>query len=91
MAQIVSATKTGTTTATVVTDVPHGLTTGDVIVCYGNRDATNFANLTAATTVASVVNATMFTVVWGSAVTATGYGGYVARVNGGKPFLTLHQ
>lgn len=30
VAQIVSATKTGTTTATVVTDVPHGLTTGDV-------------------------------------------------------------
>ena len=89
VAQIISAAKTGTTTATVVTDVPHGLTTGDQIVAYGVRDATNFANLTAATTVASVVNATTFTVVWGSAVTATSYGGYVARVNGGNLMSAL--
>jgi len=89
VAQIVSAAKTGTATATVVTDVPHGLTTGDVIVCYGNRDATNFGNLTAATAVASVVNATTFTVVWGSAVTATGYGGYMAKVNGANLMSSL--
>ncbi|NBZ96976.1 MAG: hypothetical protein EBR40_11240 [Proteobacteria bacterium] len=45
VAQIVSAAKTGTTTATVVTDVPHGLTIGDVIVAYGTRDQTNFASV----------------------------------------------
>lgn len=88
-ARIVSVAKTGTTTATVVTDVAHGLTTGDVIVAYGVRDQTNFANLTAATAVASVVNATTFTVVWGSAVTATSYGGYVARVQGGNLMSAL--
>ena len=84
VARIVSAAKTGTTTATVITDVAHGLTTGDWINAYGVRDTTNFANLTTATVVASVVNSTTFTVVWGSAVTATGYGGFVARVNGGQ-------
>lgn len=89
VAQIVSAAKTGTTTATVVTDVPHGLTTGDLIVTYGVRDTTNFANLATATAVASVVNATSFTVVWGSAVTATSFGGYVARVNGGNLMSAL--
>jgi hypothetical protein len=89
VAQIVTVAKTGTTTATVTTDVAHGLTTGDVINAYGVRDQTNFANLTAATTVASVVNATTFTVIWGSAVTATSYGGYVARVNGGNLMSAL--
>jgi len=81
-ARIVSVTKSGTTTATVVTDVPHGFTTGDVITAYGVRDQTNFANLTAATAVASIVDATTFTVIWGSAVTATSYGGFVSRVQG---------
>lgn len=89
VAQIISAIKSGTTTATVTTDVPHGLTTGDVVVCYGARDYTNFANLSAATAVASVVNSTTFTVVWGSAVTATSYGGYVAKVNGGNLMSSL--
>lgn len=84
VARIVSVTKSGTTTATVVTDVAHGLTTSDYINTYGVRDQTNFANLTTATVIASVVNSTTFTVVWGSAVTATSYGGYVARVNGGQ-------
>lgn len=86
VAQIVSATKTGTTTATVVTDVPHGLTTGDIINAY-TRDTTNFAAIVGSSTaVASVVNATTFTVVWGAAVTATSFGGFVARVNGGQAF-----
>ncbi len=84
IAKIVSATKTGTTTATVVTDVPHGLTTADFIQTYGARDQTNFANLAAATAVASIVDANTFTVVWGLAVTATTFGGSVTRVNGGQ-------
>jgi hypothetical protein len=84
VAKIVSAAKSGTTTATIITDVAHGLTVGDYVNTYGVRDQTNFANLSAATVVASVVNATTFTIIWGSAVTATSYGGYVARVNGGN-------
>jgi hypothetical protein len=82
VAQIVRVTKTGSTTATVETDVPHGLTTADSIQAW-TRDITNFAPL-AAVAVASIVNATTFTVVWGGAVTATSFGGIVARVNGGQ-------
>lgn len=82
IAQIVSATKTGTTTATIVTDVAHGLNVLDYINTYGIRDQTNFPNLTAATVVASIVDANTFTVVIAGAVTATSYGGYVARING---------
>ncbi len=81
-AQIITAAKTGTTTATVVTATPHGLAVGDLIVAYGTRDQTNFANLTAAAAVASVVDATTFTVVWGSAVTATTRGGFISRILG---------
>lgn len=87
-AQIVSAAKTGTTTATVVTATAHGLVTGDSIVAYGPRDQTNFANLTTATAV-TVVDATTFTIVWGAAVTATTYGGYVAKVQGGNLMSAL--
>jgi len=84
VAKIVSAAKTGTTTATVITDVAHGLTTGDVVNIFGARDQTNFPNLAVSTAVASVVNATSFTIVWGGAVTATTFSGYVSRVNGGQ-------
>lgn len=82
-AQIVSATKTGTTTATIVFDRPHGLTTADQITIFGTRDQTNFPNITTATAVGGVVNATSITLVWGPAVTATSYGGFISRCNGG--------
>lgn len=88
-AQIVSIVKTGTTTATVTTDVAHGLTVSDLVVLYGARDQTNFPNLLTATAVASVVSTTQFTIVIGSAVTATSYGGFVARVNGGNLMSAL--
>ena len=88
-AQIVSAAKTGTTTATVVTATPHGYVAGDLIVAYGTRDQTNFANLATATAVASIVSPTSFTIVWGAAVTATTFGGYVARVQGGNLMSAL--
>jgi hypothetical protein len=85
VAEILTSTKSGTTTATHVTDVPHGLVTGDPVVIYGNRDqaATAFPNLTAATAV-TVIDSTTFTVVQGTAGTATTTGGYVARVQGGN-------
>ena len=88
-AQIVSAAKTGTTTATIVTATPHGLVPGDLFVAYGTRDQTNFANLAAATVVVSVINSTTFTAVWGTAVTATTFGGFIARVQGGNLLSTL--
>ncbi len=84
VAKIVSATKTGTTTATVVTDVPHGLTLTDQINLFGARDQSNFSNVSTATAIASIVDAVTFTVVWGGAVTATTYGGCVVRVNGSQ-------
>jgi hypothetical protein len=86
VAQIVSAVKTGTTTATITTDVPHGLTTADQILIYGVRDqaATAFPNLTVATAVASTPTTTTFTVVIGTAATVTSYGGFVARMQAGR-------
>jgi len=85
-AQIVTAVKTGTTTATITTDVAHNLTANDPVAIYGIRDqaATSFPNLLTATVVASVVNATTFTIAIGTAGTATSYGGYVAKINGGN-------
>ena len=85
-AQIVSAVKTGTTTATIVTDRPHGYVQGDLVVVYGIRaqGAAEFPNLATATAVASVVDPTTFTIVIGTAGTITSYGGFVARVQGGN-------
>lgn len=82
IAKIVSASKSGTTTATINTDVAHNLTTGDYVNIYGIRDTTNFGNRTAATVVSSVVSSTSFTIVIPTTATATSYGGYVSRVNG---------
>lgn len=83
VAKIVSISKSGTTTATVTTDVPHGLVANlDYIYVYGVREQTNFPNLSTQTVVASVIDANRFTVVLGTALTATSYGGYVSRANG---------
>lgn len=89
-AKVISATKTGTTTGTLVTDRPHGLITGDLIVYYGNSNvaATAFPNLTTATAV-TVVNPTTFTVVIGTAASVVGYGGIIAKVHGGNLPSTL--
>jgi hypothetical protein len=84
IARIVSVAKTGTTTATVITAEPHGLITGQYVGGYGVRDQTNFANLTTGAT-CTVVDANTFTVIWGSAVTATSYGGYIFRQQGQQP------
>lgn len=81
IAKIKAISKSGTTTCTVTTDVPHGLTTTSVVTITGARDITNFANTTV--TVASIVSPTQFTVILGSAVTAASYGGFVCLVNGG--------
>lgn len=90
IAQIVSAVKlTAITTPTITTDVPHGLVVGDLVVLYGARDQTVFANAVAVTPVLTVPDATTFTAVWGTAAIATTYGGYVARVHGGNLMSAL--
>lgn len=84
VAKIVNVAKSGSTTATITTDVPHGLTVTDYIQVYGVRDQTNFPNVTTPTAVASVVNATTLTIVIGSSATISSKGGTVIKVNGGK-------
>jgi hypothetical protein len=84
VAKIVSAAKSLSSTVTVITDAPHGLGTGDFVNIHGAKDTTNFPNLTTATVVASIVSPTSFTIVWGPSATATTYGGFVSRVNGGQ-------
>ena len=84
VAKIVSAVKTGTTTATVNLDVAPvtPLAVGNTVVLYGMRDAVNFPSTTGS--IASVISPTQFTIVFGTAVTATSYGGSVSIVNGGQ-------
>jgi hypothetical protein len=82
VAKIISSVKTGTTTATITTDVAHGLINGQFIQLYGQRDAVNFPQLSSVQ-VGSVLNSTQFQVVQGSAATATTYGGAVITLNGG--------
>jgi hypothetical protein len=77
VARITAIAKTGTTTATVTTDVAHGLATTDFVQIYGVRDITNFPNLTASTAVASIVSPTEFTIIIGTASTTSSAGGTV--------------
>lgn len=81
--KIVSAVKTGTTTATVTTHAAHGLVTGNWVTVKGARDVTNFAPLTVPVQV-TVTGTTTFTIVWGGAVTATSYGWSVIIANWSK-------
>lgn len=83
VAKIVSIAKTGTTTATVTTDVAHNLNTTSYVQIYGVRDQTNFPNLTASTVVSSIVSPTSFTIVIGTATTTNSTGGVVFLNNGG--------
>jgi hypothetical protein len=79
-ANIATAAKTGTTTATFVTDVPHGLVTGQYVSVYGMRDQANFPNT--ASTLATVVDSTTFTIVCGTATTTNTTGGVVCPWDG---------
>jgi hypothetical protein len=81
-AKIVSAQKSGSTTATINTVSAHGLGTGDWVVIYGLFDQTNFTNQITQVQVASISTTTSFTVAFGISATATSYGGMVARVQG---------
>lgn len=84
-AKIVSASKAGSTTATITTATAHGLTTGDFVFITGIRNGTDFIPITTAVAVASTPTSTTFTLVYGgTSVTTTSYGGLVARANGGN-------
>lgn len=82
VAKIVSAVKSASMTATITTDVPHGLNVGAYISIRGIRDQTNFTSATGQI-VASVPTPTTLTVVFGANTTATSYGGSVLVENGG--------
>lgn len=81
--KIVSITKTGTTTATVVTSAAHGLVATSYVQIYGVRDQTNFPNLTTSVQVSSIVDTVTFTVVIGTASSTSSAGGTVFLNNGG--------
>lgn len=80
---ITAAAKVASTTAA-LTIPNHKLSVGDFIVVYGIRDQVNFANLTTATVVASVVDKDNITIAFGISATANSYGGFVVRVSGGQ-------
>ena len=80
--EILSVVKTGTTTATVTTVNPHGLATGAYVYGYGARNQNTLANLTTAVAV-TVTGPSTLTMVWGTAVTETTYGGMLVPQNGG--------
>ncbi len=83
VARIVSVQKSGTTTAIVTCDQPHGLTVADYVNAYGVRDQSAFPAL-AATVVTAVDGPTVFRVTWGTSSSTTSFGGYVSRVNGSQ-------
>ena len=82
VAKIISISKSGTTTATVTHDGVYPFVTGQYVTIKGVRDQTNFAAITTPVAI-TVLNATQFTLVLGSAVTATAYSGSVVICNGG--------
>lgn len=84
--QIVTVSKAGSTTATVTMDSSHGLVTGDLVFGYGVRDVgAGFYPALSTAAAVTVVDATTFTVVWGTAATNTSYGGYISKVNAACP------
>lgn len=84
--KIVSAVKSGSTTATITLDRNHGLSVGSLVTVYGIRDqATSaFPNLAVATAITAVPAANKIQVVIGTGTANTSYGGFVAVVNGGN-------
>ena len=83
-AKIVSASKAGTTTATITTATPHGLTTGDFITTNGIRNGTDFPPGVSAQVVSTPTSTTFTVVMTATTPTVTSYGGFVARVQGGN-------
>ena len=84
--KIISAVKSGSTTATITLDRDHGLSVGSLVTVYGIRDqaAAAFPNLTAATAITGVPASNKIQIGVGTGTANTSYGGFVAVVNGGN-------
>ena len=82
IAKIVSISKAGSTTATVTTAQPHGLTVANYVAIAGVADQVNFANSGSAHQVLSVIDANRFTCAFGAVATTSSYGGGVILANG---------
>ena len=89
--KIISAVKSGSTTATITLDRNHGLANGALVVVYGIRDqaAATFPNIVAATAITGVPNANQIQIPIGTGTANTSYGGFVAVVNGANLPSTL--
>jgi hypothetical protein len=81
VAKIVSISKTGTTTATIITNVPHNLTSTSNITITGVRDITNFPNTGIASGGITIINSTTFSCIVGTASTSSSAGGSVILLN----------
>ena len=92
--KIVSATKTGSTTATITTASAHNLVVGDYVIINGISNQTDFPNCSSGSTaptithiiVASITPPNVFTLAIGTTTTGTGYGGMVAKAQGGANY-----
>ena len=86
VAKIISAVKSGSTTATLTLDRDHGLAVGALVCVYGIRDQATaaFPNITTATAITGVPAANKIQVAIGTGTANTSYGGFVAVVNGGN-------
>ena len=86
VAKIISAVKSGSTTATITLDRDHGLTVGALVTVYGIRDQASaaFPNLVTATAITGVPDTNKIQVVIGTGTANTSYGGFVSVVNGGN-------
>lgn len=84
--KIISAVKSGSTTATITLDRDHGLAVGALVTVYGIRDsaAAAFPNIATATAITGVPASNKIQVVIGTGTANTSYGGFVAVVNGGN-------
>ena len=83
--KIISAVKSGSTTATITLDRNHGLAVGALVTVYGIRDqaAAAFPNVVTATAITGVPESNQIQLAIGTGTSNTSYGGFVAVVNGG--------
>ena len=78
--KIVSAVKSGSTTATITLDRNHGLAVGALVTVYGLRDQTTaaFPNVVTATAITGVPASNQIQLAIGTGTSNTSYGGFVA-------------
>ncbi len=86
VAKIISAVKSGSTTATLTLDRDHGLSVGSLVTVYGIRDQATaaFPNITNAAAITGVPAPNKIQIGIGTGTANTSYGGFVAVVNGGN-------